>query len=180
MDIAIRDVVPLDALSLAHVLITANDHTFRGLVPDQCLEFSEAESAANWQKFFSQGLPADEFMLVAETLAQECVGYAWARPNTKDNDYHAELRQLMVLPDYQGQGIGRHLVRDAAQRLLTQGLQSLRVEVLCINPNRTFYERLGAQYQSEHAYNWDGVSLSMCVYGWHDIRTLLMSESNSR
>jgi GNAT superfamily N-acetyltransferase len=176
MDIAIRDIGPSDAPSLAHILITANDHAFRGLVPDQCLEFTEAESEANWRKFLSQGLPADDFMLVAETPTHEGVGYAWARPNTKDNLYQAELRQLMVLPDYQGQGIGRLLVRISAQRLLAKELRSLRVEVLRVNPNRPFYEHLGATYQSDYDYDWDGVSLSMCVYGWPDIRLLLANE----
>jgi ribosomal protein S18 acetylase RimI-like enzyme len=173
MEIIVRDVVPSDAPCLAHIVCTANDRAFRGLVPDQCLEFSEAESTSNWERFFSQGLPADDFMLMAETSTDECLGYIWAGRNTKDTIYQAELRQINILPSYQGHGLGRRLVRDAAQRLTEKDLNSMRVEVMRINPNRIFYERLGAQYVSEHPYDWDSVILSECVYGWSDIRVLL-------
>jgi len=171
--ITLRPILASDAPSLAHILVTANDHAFRGLVPNQCLELTEAESEANWRKFLSQGPPSDDFMLAAETPSQTAVGYVWAGPNTKDNLYQAELRQLMVLPDYQRQGIGRHILHVSAQRLLAIGLHSLRVEVLRVNPNRAFYEHLGATYHSEFPYDWDGVTLSMCVYGWSNITSLL-------
>ena len=173
MNFVLRHVLPSDAPSLAHIVCTANDHAFRGLVPDQCLEFTEAESTANWARFFSLGLPVEDFMLIAETPTHECIGYIWAGPNTKDTVYEAELRQINILPAYQGQGLGRFLVSNAAQRLTEMGLKSMRVEVMQVNPNRIFYERLGAQYVSEHPYDWDGVTLSECVYGWSDIRALL-------
>lgn len=40
MSITFRHVLPTDAAALAHILVTANDHAFRGLIPDQCLTFS--------------------------------------------------------------------------------------------------------------------------------------------
>jgi hypothetical protein len=49
----------------------------------------------------------------------------------------------------------------------------MRVEVLRVNPNRGFYERLGARYVAERDYDWDGVVLTMCLYGWADLRPLL-------
>src|SRR5438552_3360153 len=99
MELILRDVIPSDAPSLAHIMCIANDHTFRGLVPDQCLEFSEAESTTNWQRFLAQGLLVDNLMLVAETPNKECVGYAWAGLNATDTVFQAELRQIMVLPE---------------------------------------------------------------------------------
>lgn len=58
LPLLIRDVVPDDADALAHILITAEEHTFRGLVPDACLQSTEAESAANWKRFLTRGLDA--------------------------------------------------------------------------------------------------------------------------
>jgi hypothetical protein len=63
-------------------------------------------------------------------------------------------------------------VVHVADRLAAQGISSLRVEVLRANPNRGFYERLGARYLDEHPYEQDGVVLPMCVYGWADTRAL--------
>lgn len=167
MAITLRDVVPSDADALAHVLITANDHAFRGRVPDVCLEFTEAESSANWRRFLEEGLPDNDFMVVALAATGTVVGYTWGGPNTKDALFGGELRQLAVLPAYQRQGVGRQLVCHMARRLADeQDIHSMMVEVLHVNPNRQFYERLGGAYVSERAHDWDGVRLTMDMYGW--------------
>lgn len=173
MAISLRDVVPDDADALAHVLIPSNNHAFQGRVPEVCLEFTEAESSANWKRMLDEGLPDGDFMVVAMTAGM-VVGYTWGGPNTKDMRYAGELRQIAVLPTYQGQGIGRQLVCYVAQRLADeQDIHSMLVEVLHINPNRAFYERLGAQYVSERPYEWDGVPFVMDAYGWADTGALL-------
>jgi len=174
MELILRDIVPSDVPSLAHILVAANEHAFRGLVPDQCLEFSEAESAANWQRFLSQGLPEGDFMILATLPTGEAIGYTWGGPNTKEPDFAGEIRQVSVLPAYQGQGIGRQLICRLAKRLIEQGLNSMRVEVLRVNPNRLFYERLGATFVTEQPYDWDGIILPMCIYGWADTHAFLM------
>ncbi|MBZ0299097.1 MAG: GNAT family N-acetyltransferase [Anaerolineae bacterium] len=172
MDIRIHPVTAEDADALAHVLVTAEEHAFRGLVPDQCLTFTEAESSANWQRFLTEGVPPEDHFIVAENPQEGVVGYAWGGPNTKDAVYHAELRQIAVLTAYQGRGIGRLLVCHVARYLAKRQSHSLRVEVLQVNPNRQFYERLGATFVSEYPYNWDGVVLPMSVYGWADTHAL--------
>lgn len=176
MDITLRDVTPDDAESLAHVLITAGENTFRGLVPDQCLTFTEAESAANWRRFLGgEGVPEEDTFVVAHE-GGKIIGYAWGGPNDKDQIYGGELRQIQVLPAYQGRGVGRKLVSYVAEKLASQNIHSMRVEVISVNPNRAFYERLGAKYVSEHPYDWDGVTMPMCVYGWADTQGLRQDE----
>jgi ribosomal protein S18 acetylase RimI-like enzyme len=170
-DLVLRDVNVGDAAALAHILVTANEAAFRGRVPDQCLTFTEPESAANWQRLLIEGVPPGDVLVVVELPKGSPVGYAWGGPS--DNPvYRGELRQIGVLPMAQGQGIGRRLVGHVANRLAAEGIHSLRVEVLHVNPNRRFYERLGACYLAEHDYDWDGVVLPMCVYGWADTRVL--------
>lgn len=175
MDITLRDVRPDEAPKLAHVLITGNDHAFRGLVPDHLLEFSEAESAANWERTLAAGLPEGDFMIVAETTTGDFAGYAWGGAYD-DPMYRGELRQIMILPEYQRHGIGRRLARHVAERLAEQGIHSMRVEVLYINPNRAFYERLGGEFVEEGVWDWDGVLLPKYVYGWADTRTLISTQ----
>lgn len=174
MELVLRDVTPDDGKSLAHVLITANEEVFRGRVPDECLEFSEEESATNWTLFLEQGgLPKEDFMVVAETAQGEVVGYTWGGPNIKEAEYGGELRQISILPDYQRKGIGRRLVCHVAEQLAKQAIHSLRVEVLKVNPHREFYARLGGTFINEFPYDWDGVILPACVYAWADTSTLL-------
>jgi hypothetical protein len=59
-----------------------------------------------------------------------------------------------------------------AVRLADRGIPSRRVEALAVNPRREFCERLGARWLAEHDYDWDGVVLPECVYGWPDTRSL--------
>jgi GNAT superfamily N-acetyltransferase len=170
-----REVRVCDAAALAHVLIVATETTFRGIVADQCLCFTEAQSAANWKRTLDKGLPVGEFMDVIESEG-EIVGYAWGAPCRDDSIYRGELKQINVLPSHWGRGIGRSLVHRVAARLADdQQIRSLRVEVLRCNPNRAFYERLGAQYVSERPHDWDGVVMPMCLYGWRTTHHLLTS-----
>lgn len=174
MTIHLRNVVPEDAASLAHILVTASDVTFRGIVPDKCLEFTEAESSANWQNMLTEGLPAGDFMVIAQLESGPVVGYVWGGPRPDDALYRGELRQINVLPEHHGRGIGRLLVREVAHRLTEQGIHSMLVEVLRDNPNRAFYERLGGVFVFERPYNWDGVILPSYAYGWTDTRSLVI------
>ena len=171
-DIHIRAVSADDVEALAHVGIMANEGAFRGIVPDVCLEFTEAQSATNWRKtFVEEGLPSgNEFLVVAETLEGEVVGYVWG--GVKD-DGDGIVRVLMVLPAYHKRGIGRRLVYHVAERLAEKGIHRMTVEVLAVNPNRYFYERIGATFVSESPYDWDGVLLASCLYQWADTQTLL-------
>lgn len=172
MTLTLRDVQHTDAAALAQIVVTANENAFRGRVPDQCLEFSIEESTANWQRTFEQGLPEKHVMLMALD-GQAVVGYGWGGPNVKHAGFQAELIQIMLLPAYQGQGIGRRLLCAVASRLIEYGLTDMTVEVLRINPNRPFYERMGAVYQSDFPYDWDGVTLPMCIYAWADLPAFL-------
>src|SRR5437867_3430788 len=55
---------------------------------------------------------------------------------------------------------------------------NMRVEVLRCNPNRAVYEKLGAASISERPFDWDGVILPMCSYGWADTRYLLPAQGS--
>ncbi len=71
-----------------------------------------------------------------------------------------------VLPGYQRQGIGKALVFDLLDRLQAVGIYTVGVRVMSVNPNRHFYERLGAEFLREVPYDWNGVVLPQSVYRW--------------
>lgn len=170
----IRDAVPDDAPALADSVIEPIITGFRGRVPDQCLSWlTKDESITNWQQWFRSDRNDGQFLLAAELMEGSVVGCALGGPQPEDPQFHGELYLLNVLSAYQRRGIGRHLVGAVAARLLEQGIQSMRVGVLTINPDRYFYERLGGQYISERPYDWNGVFLTEAFYGWSDITCLL-------
>lgn len=174
MSYHIRDARVEDAPALADTVIEPIITTFRGLVPDQCLSWiTRDESIANWQKWFRDDSDDGQFLLVAELMEGAVVGCALGGPQTADPQFAGELYLLGVLPAYQRQGIGRNLVAAVAARLSQQGIRSMQVRVLTINPNRYFYERLGGKYIDEQPYDWNGVLLAEASYGWPDVTCLL-------
>ena len=57
-------------------------------------------------------------------------------------DTHIFLDQLWILPEFQGQGFGRVILRQILEKAKSGGLP-LRLWVLRVNPAREFYERMG-------------------------------------
>ena len=174
--IVIRDAVYEDAPALADTVLLPNQMAFKGLVPDHCLaDLTRDESTANWQRALRElsEPAATEFLHVAVNEAGQVVGHIMAGPRPDDPDYPAEIYTLAVLPDHQKSGVGRQLVVSAAERLARIGIHAMQVRTLMINPNRMFYERLGAHYLFEEPYDWDGETLSQAVYGWDDTALLL-------
>ena len=67
---------------------------------------------------------------------------------------------------------GRELVRRVADWLGGDRDRTLAVRVLAPNPNRAFYERLGAMQLAVQPYDWAGFSTHEVVYGWPDVANL--------
>jgi ribosomal protein S18 acetylase RimI-like enzyme len=164
-----------DAAALADIIIQSNLTTFRGLVPDQCLTgLTWEESRANWQRFLQTARKEDEeFLHVATTETGLVVGVGLGGPQADEPLFAGELYLLNVLPAFQGQGIGRQLVRSVAVRLTERSIGTMGVRVLMVNPHRRFYEHLNAQYLREEPYDWNGVILRSAVYCWPDTTRLL-------
>jgi ribosomal protein S18 acetylase RimI-like enzyme len=175
----IRDAVSADVADLADVVIEPNNALFRGLVPDHCLDsLTKQESMANWQRFLDQQeRSGGTFLLVAETDEGRVVGCAMGGPQEGEPPYQAELYVLNILPAYQRHGLGRRLVACTAARLAAAGMRSMLVRVLSMNPNRAFYERLGARFIREEPYDWDGVLMQESVYGWPSTAGLIGNSS---
>ena len=84
------------------------------------------------------------------------------------------LWAIYIAQAHHRQGIGRHLVRAAAQDWLSRGGRSMTIGVLADNlPARKFYEALGARLIKHGVYNWGGHELPDCIYIMEDLGTLV-------
>ena len=77
-------------------------------------------------------------------VAGERVGAIW----TTDEGEYLRLREVFLLPDYQGKGIGTQLIEQELARARRQH-KPLRLRVLRENRARALYERLGFTVSSE-------------------------------
>jgi ribosomal protein S18 acetylase RimI-like enzyme len=170
----IRPATAHDAAAIANVHVESWRTTYKGIVPDDFLAgLSDAPREQIWrQVLINPGSPS--FVYVAEGGRGQVVGFVSGGPERRGHPvYTGELYAIYLLAAYQGQGIGRQLVRSLTSRLRREGLTALLLWVLAENPSRIFYERLGGRPVEEKTVTIGGVPLVEVAYGWLDSRALI-------
>jgi GNAT superfamily N-acetyltransferase len=172
-----------DCEDLGEVIVSAMRSAFEGRVPEQCLlELPVSTSVANWRRAFDSGAFDGEAqaLFVADSSPDGVVGFVLVGGRTAGifcderiaAAFPRELVSLHVAPKWQRHGIGRRLVRTATEWLIAAGTETLAVRVLEQNPNRAFYEHLGAEEVGSQPCDWAGFATREIIYGWRDISIL--------
>jgi ribosomal protein S18 acetylase RimI-like enzyme len=171
MQISIREAVECDADSIAHVDLESRRAVYRGILPESYLKnLSIEENRKNWEDRLKEFAT---FVLLAEDSAGKLIGYVYAgRTRKADANYAGEVYAIYLLPSHQRSGIGRSLMRSAAERLSSNGIYSLLIWVLAANPARNFYEALGGTYLRSAPNHVAGLTLEGVAYGWKDTNVL--------
>ncbi len=166
--------LPEDAPAIARVHVASWQTTYRGIVAAETLANLSVENREKyWQEYISQAEQQGVCVFVAEEN-ERILGFCSAGPGRDPiPGYTAELYAIYLLQPAQGRGIGRQLVRAAANHLTTRDFQSMFVWVLRDNPARYFYQALGAKYLQEKPITIAAQELIESAYGWDDIRPLL-------
>jgi ribosomal protein S18 acetylase RimI-like enzyme len=173
--ITIRPARIEDAPGIAKVHVDSWRTTYAGIVPhDYLANLSYQQRTTRWEEHL-RNAGNRLIVYVAENEQQEIVGFVSGGPDREHNPpYEAELYAIYILQSYQGQGIGRRLVRIFAGQLLQAGMKSMLLWVFAQNhPSRRFYETLGGQYLKTAQFELAGVTLQEVAYGWQDISVLL-------
>ncbi|OAP41340.1 acetyltransferase [Sinorhizobium glycinis] len=170
--IEIRPAVPDDLMMIASVLVRTWRATFRGIISDAYLDAMKVEDQAigHARRMRNPGA----FLLVAVDLSEErVIGFAnYGRARGMPHAFDRELYELYVLPEFHGAGIGSALVRSVATHCREMQATSLFAWVLAGNPNRVFYERLGARAVGEGRVRVGRESLEQIAYRWDDLAKL--------
>lgn len=188
LEIKVRAAVLDDAPAMGHVMVETWLRAHRGQMPDSAWqkrvdEWTPEVSARAWARLLSELEVGDPrvVLLVAE---QDCGDPLALVLGTEAEDDEsgatAEINALYVLPESQGQGIGRRLLQDAARELVSLGFSGLRIGVLSANlAARAFYEAMGGHEVGQRTIDEGGSSLPGTVYGWSDL-TAVMRDSGER
>lgn len=162
-----------DSAAIARVHVDAWRTAYVGILSDEFLaSLSYARREEQWRALLAQP-KENEFTLVAEAESGGVVGFAHGGPERSDmgTDW-GEVYALYLLQEYRRHGIGRQLMRAAAQRLQLAGFRSLLVWVLRENPARHFYARLGGMPFREQDIDIGPHRLVEVAYVWEDIAAL--------
>ena len=165
-----------DAPAMGRVMVESWLSAHRGQMPDAAWrkrvdEWTPEVSAAAWGRLLAERADDDHarvVLLVAEDGTGELVALVLGTDAEDDaSGSTAEISALYVRPDRQGQGIGRVLLQEAANRLARLGFSKLHIGVLSANlPARAFYEAMGGHRVGERAFDEEGTLLPGTVYEW--------------
>jgi len=174
-DVRIRRGVIEDAKAASRMHADTWRTSYRGLVPDALLDQLDATRWENgWRRGF-ESMDPTRVVHVAE-IERRIVGFAGggrARTGAPPG-YVGEVYALYVHPRHQGQGIGRMLLKAAAEGLVERGLVPIVIWTLFNNPrSRGFYEVHGGAVIGEKREPFDGYELHEVGYGWKDPAALL-------
>lgn len=163
----IRKATLADAKGIARVHVDSWLATYRNIVPDTYLNqltYDERE------QLWDENLKADN-NFVAESDDGEILGFAdGGKERTgKYTKLNGELYSIYILPEFQGQGVGKLLMERVVNELKEQGMDSMLIWVLKENRSRGFYEKMGGQRVDQKTIKISGKELTEIAYGWEDL-----------
>jgi GNAT superfamily N-acetyltransferase len=167
-----------DAAAISIVHIDTWKTTYKGMVPDYIIDgLDYVKNNERWRQTLSQENGKRTFAAISDD--GRIIGFTSAGPNRNDQyKFSGELYAIYILKKYQGQGIGKALVVEAMEWLISNGYNSMIVWVLKDNLAKYFYEALGGKYVNTEKVEIGNVFIDEISYGWNDLREFL--ESNRR
>lgn len=161
-----------DIFAIAGVLVDTWRSTFRGLLTDAFLDgMSREDEAIRLAR--RMGVPDVCYLVAVEASAGDVIGFAnFGPPRGRVPAHIHELYALYIRSEHQKAGIGAALVRSVATQCAGQGAKSLFAWVLAGNPNRQFYERLGAKAIGTSRVGVGDQSYEQVAYLWDNIEAL--------
>ena len=160
-----------DAAAIARVHVVTWRSAYRGLLPADFLDaLSEERYEERWRRTIDDGNSA---VFVGEDDHGVVAFASGGRERAGEDGFGGELYAIYVLPDAQGRGHGRGLVRAVAAGLGKMGLTDMIVWVLHDNSSaRGFYERLGGVYVREQPITIGSAALREVSYGWRSLDSI--------
>lgn len=169
----IRKASITDLTAVANVQIASNRTTYKAIMPEEYLiNLSIANITENWnERLFVNN--SKEFMFIAESDEGTVVGFIAGRIANESNSAIGEITSFYIIEEFQKKGIGKKLLKSAAQLMNEKKLQAVALWTLKQNPSRYFYEHLGGQFAGSRIIDRGGRKLTQVSYLWKDISVLL-------
>ena len=168
----IRPAIQSDVEAIAALHVQSWRASYRGILPDDFLDGPvEDDRVSHWYELM-ESAGCGRAMLVAEA-DDGLAGMVSAAPSSGDG-FDAYIEHLHVRPGLKGNGIGRGLLGEAADRLIATGCRSAYLLVFDRNTEAIgFYERLGGKTEQFGQEDMAGASIARSRIGWRDLGVLL-------
>lgn len=173
--IVVRGAKPGDARGVAQVHAATWKDRYQGLLESAYLgRLTEARLLPRWRSAIDElGRDRDEAIFVA-TLRDRVIGFV-STGASRDafSPWDAEITMIYILREYCGAGIGRALMKAAADHSIRRGLFSVGLWVLRDNDGaRSFYEKLGGELAGRKTDTVGGSAAPLVCYDWREASVL--------
>ena len=144
---SVRAATVKDAAHIATVHIRSWQAAYRGLLPQQYLDgLSVSERTDRWRDRLTATDWSKSGVVVA-VPGPDLLGFAGFCP-TRDHDQYdvrvGEIKQIYLLPEAWGKGLGQRLMSTAVRRMAEAGYAQATLWALATNVRaRRFYEKTG-------------------------------------
>ncbi len=168
-----------DASGIAKVHVDSWRTTYKHIMPVEFLNTLSYEQRTDlWKRNIAENA---DYVVVAESSNGQIIGFGTAskrKTNTVENS--GDLTSIYLLEEYQGQGIGKMLLKDLFLRFRQLKYEKIFVEVLEENNTRYFYEYYGAKKVKAVEFEIGGVKLKELVYEWENVDEVLKQLHNNK
>lgn len=173
----IREATIHDLEGIAIVHVDSWRSTYKGLIADSYLaRLSVDKRIENWKWTFNN-LHQNEIIYVALNDMDQIIGFSnGGKSRHTEYPYEAELYAIYLLQEYQGQGVGKLLLRSVVESLMRSGYTSMMVWVLDDNPAIQFYKAFGATQIGEKEISIGEDKYLELAYAWKSMDNLRLLE----
>ncbi|MEM6812261.1 MAG: GNAT family N-acetyltransferase [Pseudomonadota bacterium] len=177
MSFHIRNAEQADIPDLAAIHIDSKKAAEKHIVPDEYLdELTQENFEKKWLGFLENGTQKIAFfddkpagLISYGDLRTPPPGTSKIRPL-----YVCEIYAIYVHPDHFEQGLGKALLKEAAQDMIAKKKNSLCLWVLEKNKRaHAFYQAMGGQRIGKQNIETGGVKTREICYGWRDLKGIL-------
>ena len=180
--ITIRHARPDDAVAIGTVHVAAWRSTYPGILPAAYLANLSIPRQAAYYEAAIRGAVGVHVATASGLDVGEVgrpgivVGFATSgRARAASPPADGEIETLYVLDDWRERGLGRRLIRAAAEHLAGIGCTGAFLWVLRDNPSRWFYANLDGRLAAEATIRVGGQDVVQAAYVWIPLAKLLAS-----
>ena len=155
--IVVRDAEERDVRQIAEICVEDWKKAYRGIIDGGFLDSLSAD-----ERYEIEIRRYREFIVAV--CADTVLGYAWLHTAEEDTA-DCEIVALYVRYSYRKNGIGKLLLRSAADRFKALGKK--KMIIWCLKENhesRSFYEKTGGKEFKSGSHNWGGKAYAMISY----------------
>lgn len=146
-----RKSYPTDARFLVQLRNEVWKNTYYDVLPNGILQYMKENMEEMVNHLRDQIMENNRIIVALEN--NKIVGYIfYAKSQVDLYDTAAEIREIIVLPQYQRKGIGRELYQLAKQELMKLGYHNLVVSYPSIGRDKEFFQRLGGTLKEKFSH----------------------------